>query len=166
VTFDYDRQGHKTLRRVSPEEKRTLVAANLTNYEQNIFADYQYRDVKGILTRLRDANPETRFLVFTTPTACPLWDLMAEQGLLPYYEQWLEDCVTVFGQVYNFDYPNSVTNDVGNFYDASHVYPEVETWIAHKITGYPDKKIPEDFGFRLDRDNLASHLKMIESLAR
>ncbi len=166
VTFDYDRQGRKTLRRLSPEETRTLVAANLTNYEQNIFSNYQYRDVKGILTRLKDANPETRFVVFTTPTARPLWDLMTQQGLLPYYQQWLEDCVAVFGQVYNFDYPNSVTNDLGNFYDASHVYPGVETWIAHKITGYPDKQIPEDFGILLDRDNLASHFKMIESLAR
>jgi hypothetical protein len=165
-TFDYDRQGHKTLKRVSDAETERLVAANLANYGQNIFTDFQYRDVRGILSRLRAANPDTRFIVFTTPTARPLWDLMAAQGLLPYYERWLEDAVEVFAEVYNFDYPNSVTNDLDNYYDASHIYPEIETWIAHKITAYPDPAIPDDFGVLLNTDNLDSHLRKVEALAR
>jgi len=71
VTFDYDREGRKTLNRVSPEETQRLMAGNLANYGQNIFANYQYRDVRGILSRLKSANPNTRFIVFTTPTARP-----------------------------------------------------------------------------------------------
>lgn len=165
VTFDYDRQGRKTLNRVSPQETERLMAANLENYRKNIFADYEYSDVSGIFARLKAANPNTRFIVFTTPTARPLWDLMAEEGLLPYYERWLEDCVVAFGNVYNFDYPNSITNDAANFYDASHLYPEVETLIAHIIVSYPDENIPDDFGVLLNRSNLDAHLRRVEMLA-
>jgi len=164
--FDYDREGHKTLKRVSPEESQKLIAANLDNYRQNIFSNYEYRDVRGILTRLKEANPKTRFIVFTTPTARPLWDLMVEKGLLPYYERWLEDCVAVFGQVYHFDYPNSVTNNLDNYYDASHVYPEVETLIAHRIIEIDDPAIPRDFAMLINEDNLRNNLQYIESLAR
>lgn len=166
ITFNYDRQGRKTLNRVTADESRRLIAANLDNYGQNIFANYEYRDVAGILGKLQAANPETQFIVFTTPTAEPLWELMVTSGLLPDYERWLQDCVAVFGQVYSFDYPNSVTHDLNNYYDASHLYPEVETLIAHRIINYPDPRIPDDFGVLVNKDNLRSHLDKIEALAR
>lgn len=163
-TFDYDRDGRKTLVRISPEETQHLVTANIENYRQNIFADYQYRDVRGILARLKAANPNSRFIIFTTPTYRALWGLMVQQGLLPYYELWLTDIVSVFGQVYNFDYPNSVTSNINNFYDASHVYPEIEAMIAHRIIDQYDAAVPPDFGILLNQDNLSENLQRIRNL--
>jgi hypothetical protein len=162
-TFDYDRHNIKTLNKVPEAVRDEQVNANLAKYKTDIYANYEYRDVKQILSRLKADNPHSTFIVFTTPTARPLWDLMAAQGLMPYYEQWLKDSVEVFGQVYNFDYPNSITNDLDNYYDASHVYPEIETLIAHKIINYPDNKIPADFGTLLTKDNILRNLEEIKT---
>jgi len=159
-TFDYDRNNIKTLNRVSAAVQQEQIRANLVRYKNDIYANYEYRDVKQILSSLKADNPNTTFIVFTTPTARPLWDLMVAQGLMPYYEQWLKDSVEVFGQVYNFDYPNYVTNNLDNYYDASHVYPEVENLIVHKIINCPDNLIA-DFGILLNRENIATGLEDI-----
>ncbi len=158
-TFAYDRRNVKTLNKTNESEKEARINTNLDRYKNLIYANYEYRDVKQILSSMKAENPNTKFIVFTTPVAQPLWDLMVDQGLLPYYEQWLRDSVEVFGQVYNFNYPNSITNDLSNYYDASHVYPEIETIIAHKITAYPDDRIPADFGVLLTRENITPTLE-------
>jgi len=160
-TFDYDRSNIKTLNRVNSAVQQEQISANLVRYKNDIYANYEYRDVKPILHSLKADNPNTTFIVFTTPTARPLWDLMVAQGLMPYYEQWLKDSVEAFGQIYNFDYPNSITNNLDNYYDASHVYPEIETLIAHKIINCPDNRIPADFGILLTRENIAECLEDI-----
>ncbi len=149
--FAYDRRNIKTLNLVAPDEKTAKVSATLEKYRKDIYNNYEYTDVKGILTRLKKSNPHTRFIVFTTPVSQPLFDLMREQGLYPYYERWLTDCVDVFGEMYNFMGYNSVTTNLDNYYDASHIYPQVGTLLAHKITAYPDPRIPEDFGILLEK---------------
>lgn len=166
INFAYDRQGLKTLLRDSVSARDARVEANVANYRNNIYANYQYRDVKAILAAFREANPNTRFIVFTTPTAWPLWDAMVEAGLLPYYERWLLDCVEVFGQIYHFNYPNTITENLDNYYDASHLYPEGETLIAHRIVDFPDNNIPADFGMLLDQSNIQAYLAQIRSKAR
>jgi len=165
-TFDYDRRNVKTLNRVSEAQTKAQTDTSLANYKNNIYANYEYRDVKGILSKLKSQNPNTKFIVFTTPVSRPLWDLMVGQGLMPYYERWLQDSVEVFGEVDNFNYPNSITSDLKNYYDASHVYPEVETLIAHKIINYPDPRIPEDFGILLNKDNISSNLERIKDKSK
>jgi hypothetical protein len=61
-------------------------------------------------------------------------------------------------------YPNTITSDLNNYFDGSHVYPDVETLIAHKITGYPDNKIPADFGILLTKNNFAKQMNYIDGL--
>jgi hypothetical protein len=157
-TLAYDRRNIKTLNKVSEAQKQAQINTNLDRYKNLIYAHYEYRDVKQILSALKANNPHTNFIIFTTPIARPLWDLMLDQGLGPFYEQWLRDSVEVFGQVHNFNYPNSITNDLKNFYDASHVYPEIETLIAHKIINHPNPGIPEDFGVLLTKENISKFL--------
>ncbi len=161
-TFAYDRFNIKTLNITSEAEKEARINTNLDRYKNLIYANYEYRDVKQILGTLKANNPDTKFIVFTTPPARPLWDVMVGQGLLPYYQQWLQDSVAVFGQVYNFNYPNSITNDLNHYYDASHLYSESETLIAHKIINYPDHRIPEDFGVLLTRENINKYVEDVK----
>lgn len=144
--FAYDRRNVKTLNIVPEKEKASKINATLEKYRRDLYSNYEYTDVKGILTRLKKSNPHTRFIVFTTPVSQPLFNLMKEEGLLPYYRRWLSDCADAFGEVYNFMGPNSITTNLDNYYDASHIYPRVGTLLAHKITGYPDPNIPADFG--------------------
>jgi hypothetical protein len=165
-TFAYDRHNIKTLNKIGEAEKQAYINTNLYRYKNLIYANYEYRDVKQILSTLKANNPNTKFIIFTTPIAQPLWELMVEEGLMPYYKQWLQDGVKVFGHVYNFNYPNSITNDLENFYDASHVYPEIETLIAHKIIEYPDPRIPEDFGVLLTKESINQYLENIKGSAQ
>ncbi|MEN6326230.1 MAG: hypothetical protein ABFD18_08500, partial [Syntrophomonas sp.] len=149
--FAYDRRNIKTLKLVPSSEKAAKVNATLEKYRKDLYSNYEYTDVRGILTRLKKSNPHTQFIVFTTPVSQPLFDLMQEQGLYPYYERWLADSVEVFGELYNFMGYNSVTTNLDNYYDASHIYPQVGTILAHRITRYPDPRIPKDFGVLLKK---------------
>jgi len=147
VNFAYDRHNVKTLQPTTPQEKEQRIAANLEWYGKEAYGgDYEYGDIKSILKSLPERYPNTRFVVFTTPIAEPLYQEMIKAGRLPDYQRWLQECTQVFGQVYDFTTPNSVTRNLEYFYDASHVYPEVGTWIAHRISGIEDPSIPEDFG--------------------
>lgn len=161
INFTYDRSNVKTLSRVSRAETEQKIAATVEKYKKDIYANYEYIPVKEVLQSLKDSYPNSKFIVFTTPVSPALFQLIIDQGLYPYYEQWLRDATAVFGEVYHFMYPNSVTLNLDNFYDGSHVYPEVGTLIAHKITGQEDKNIPADFGILLTPDNIDQNLNMI-----
>ncbi|WP_054692106.1 hypothetical protein [Syntrophomonas palmitatica] len=163
VNFAYDRNNVKTLLTVSdPQEKQRKVQATVDKYHRDIYANYQYADVKTSLEKIKKANPHSRFIVFTTPVSRPLFNLMISEGLFPYYEQWLRDAVAVFGEVHHFMYPNSVTENLDNFYDASHIYPHVGTLVVRRITGAAGSYIPPDFGIKLTAGNIDSCLRSIE----
>lgn len=156
VNFAYDRNNVKTLLPVTPEERENKIANTVTTYREKLYKDYEYMPVKEMLLKLKKANPHTRFIVFTTPESLPLMQLIEKEGLTPYYERWLRDCVEVFGEVYHFMYPNSVTSNLDNYYDASHFYPYVGTMIAHRLMGIKDPAVPDDFGVKLTPETFLS----------
>lgn len=150
VNFAYDRNNVKTLLPVSEEERPTKLQATVDTYRERIYSNYEYADVKAILSKVKASNPNTKFIIFTTPVNHNLYNLMVEMDLYTYYQQLLTDVVEVFGQVYDFNYPNAVTTDDRYYYDASHFYPEVGTWIAGKITGL-STDAPDDFGVVINK---------------
>jgi hypothetical protein len=137
------------------------ILATVDKYCQDIYANYEYEQVKEKLQVIKDHNPDTEFIVFTTPVSLQLFELIKAEGLFPHYLKWLEDMVEVFGEVHHFMYPNSITTDIKNFYDGSHIYPEIGTLLAHKIISYPNVSIPEDFGLVIDRSNLRPQLTQL-----
>lgn len=158
----YDRNNIKNLTVICPETKAPKIKANLDKYRNVVYADYAYEDVRGTLSKIKEANPHSRFIVFTTPESWPLFEVMADKGLFPYYQRWLTDTVEVFGAVYNFDYPNVITVNLDNYYDASHIYPGTGTLLAHRVTGQSDPNLPDDFGVLVTRDNLDRHLELVQ----
>jgi len=147
VNFAYTRDNVKTLQPTTPEEKEQRIAANLEWYAKEAYGgDYEYASIKDILQTLQERYPNTRFVLFTTPIAEPLYQEIVKAGRLDDYQRWIRECVEVFGQAYDFTTPNSVTRNWEYFYDASHVYPSVGTWIAHRVSGIDDPSVPEDFG--------------------
>lgn len=161
--FFYDRRNVKTLMKVEDSAERDRkVWATVWKYEQDIYAGYQYADVREKLIKIRESNPQSRIIVFTTPDSWPMFELIVKEGLYPYYKQWLRDSVEVFGEVYNFMTLNSITCDLDNFYDGAHVYPTVGTLIAHRVIGASDPGIPGDFGILVTRENIDQHLSSID----
>ncbi|MGR6837155.1 hypothetical protein [Syntrophomonas erecta] len=160
--YAYTRDNVKILNPIPAAEKKWRVEANLKWYSESVYGPgYSYGDVRSTLQKLKADHPHSQFVVFTTPISDPLFQVLVEQGKLPWYEQWLRDTVEVFGEVYNFMYPNSITTNLDNYYDASHFYPPVGTLIAHRLMDQADPSLPADFGVRVTAENLEEHLEMV-----
>lgn len=163
MEYFYDRHNVKHLLPLAKEERDKKIDNALSIYRDKLYRDYEYVSYKGLFEKLKKANPHTRFIVFTTPESLPLMQLLAEEGLMPYYERWLKENVEVFGEVYHFMYPNPVTLNLDNYYDASHFYPHVGTFIACRIMGIEDKNMPGGFGIVLGRNNVDSKIEKMKA---
>ncbi len=167
INFAYDRNNRKTLLATGEAEKQQRIRNNLKWYGQAAYgSNYQYQDESNILTALKKRYPQTRFVIFTTPEAQPLFDLIVQQNRLPDYERWIHDWVMAGGELYDFMTPNSITTSLANYYDASHVYPPVGTLMAQRLSGRESPDLPKDFGVLVNADNLDEHLQRIRSWDR
>lgn len=123
---------------------------------------YQYNEeYKKVLANLKKNNPNTQFIIFTTPISKPLFEAMVDEGRFSDYEKWLWDMVDLFGQVHNFMYINSVTTDLANYFDGHHFYPEVGTLIAHRISQVDNPSLPNDFGVIMTKENFNEHIESL-----
>lgn len=157
--FTYDRKNVKTLNEVPDAVREAKIKESIKTDRRHLTENYSYHDVRKILMEIKAHNPHTRFVVFTTPVAEPIYEVMVSEGLWPYYRQWLSDIVDVFGEVYHFNSLNSITRDTRNFYDGSHVYPKVNTLLVHRLIGQADPRLPDDFGILLNRQNLDDYFE-------
>ncbi|SER70368.1 hypothetical protein SAMN04487944_108111 [Gracilibacillus ureilyticus] len=128
--------------------------AKIYKFRQQFYGEnYQYnKEMKSVLQHLKEENPDTEFVIFTTPISAPLYRAMIEEGNEAGYERWLDDLVDVFGGVHHFMYPNSVTEDLSNYFDGHHFYPEVGKLIAKRISEENPAEVPEDFGIYLTKE--------------
>ncbi len=164
----YDRHNVATTDPLDPEFAKKLIERR-THWEEV----YVYNDkYKSILQDLKKSNPNSKFIVFTTPVSSHMFHLMINEGRLKDYERWLREIVDVFGKVTNFMTENSITIDYPhNFVDSNHFYPRIGTLIAHKVIGRDDPNIPPDFGDVITKENIDEYIKAldnkyIEGLAR
>jgi len=162
---DYDRKNvrHCSIK-VSEDVKKRNIASNIREYNKPLIKEYIYRkDWKKLLIELKNRNPNTNFIIFTTPVSEPFFEkFIFEAKHIDDYAKWLEETVDVFGKVYHFMDLNSITMNLDNFFDAHHIYAEGVRWIAHRISGYKTDEIPEDFGKVLTRANLQDYLSRLE----
>ncbi|MGD6816379.1 hypothetical protein ACQCVE_04780 [Metabacillus sp. 113a] len=150
------------------ESKKMKINDTVETYKRHVYGEtYRYnKNYKNLLSELKRSNPDVRFIVFTTPVSAPLYKTMIESGRFADYEHWLRDVTSVFGEVYHFMYPNTITNSSDSFYDGHHFYPEVGELIAHKVSGQPDPSIPGDFGMVLTEENLRESIRTIKGKGR
>lgn len=125
--------------------------------------EYRYDpQIKNMFEQIARNNPNSTFILFTTPESMPRFQIQMEnEDHWNGYKQWLEDITDVFGAVYNFMDINSITENLSNYYDSQHFYPEVGTLIAHKIMG-SEVDIPEDFGIIVTPSNLRHQISEIQ----
>lgn len=188
-TFDYSRQNltigrylerskhgcggilydnHNLARLLKPQDqayRQQYIDRELAGLSTSFGTGYRYRDnLADSLRQIVRDNQGSRFIAFTTPVSKLFFCSFVKAGRLPEYRRWLREMVSVYGEVWNFQYLNSVTNDYAdNYSDSHHFYPEIGTLVAHRITGVPDDKIPADFGTLVTRDNLEQHLAKVSA---
>lgn len=159
---NYNRDNVAFAKRIDEAALENVVAEKVERFRQFFYGDtYEYNpDYRAIFHQLQVKNPDTDFIIFTTPISTPLFEALVEKGRLPDYERWLRDLVAEFGEVQHFMYPNSVTDDISHYFDGHHFYPEVGTLIANKISGH-DGDVPADFGVVLTNENIDEFLNVI-----
>ncbi|WP_370223759.1 hypothetical protein [Cytobacillus sp.] len=157
---NYNRNNIADAKDIAPEVMEKQTKEKIQKFRDVFYGDtFEYNpEYKAILSQLKKNNPNTEFIIFTTPISSPLFQAMAEEGRLPDYERWLNDITDVFGGVYNFMYPNSVTGNLENYFDGHHFYPNVGKLIAKRISLGSNSETPGDFGTYLDHKSLAAHL--------
>ncbi|BBG65169.1 hypothetical protein NNO_0466 [Hydrogenimonas sp.] len=159
---DYDRNNvrHVSIK-VSPKQLEKNIERDIDEYLIPMTKEYRYRsDWPLLLENLKKRNPESSFILFTTPVSMPFFKkFVVEAGHIDEYFRWLNETVSVFGRVYHFMDINSVTSDLKNFFDAHHVYADVDRMIAQRISGYGHENIPKDFGVLLTKENIDEYEK-------
>ena len=163
--YYYDHDNVATLIKPNKSRRQDSIKNEVAALRNTYRNTYRYREnLAPSLTDLMQANPDTRFIPFTTPVSKPYFCAMVLEGKLPQYERWLKEMVEVFGQVWHFEYLNSITLDYDkNFSDSHHFYAPIGTMIAHILTGVDDVNTPSDFGILLTRDNIDEQLAKIKA---
>ncbi|WP_457598101.1 hypothetical protein [Hydrogenimonas sp.] len=158
---DYDRNNvrHCSIE-VSASKREHNIEKNIEEYRNPLLLEYRYRSGwKNLLQNLKERNPNTRFILFTTPVSEPFFRTFIIEGRhLDDYARWLRETIEVFGEVYHFMDLNDVTCNMNNFFDAHHVYAPVDRWLAHRVSGANDTTVPRDFGKLLTSDNIDTYL--------
>lgn len=158
----YDRSNVRTPRDTTRAERERIIGEQLLWFQREGYGrNYRYDENLGKkLAGLRRENPETRFIVFTTPVSQPLFCLLVREQRLPEYERWLRELVSVFGGFYHFMDLNSVTrNYLETFTDAHHVTPAAGRLITGRILGdgiigREQPVVPADFGKLVTAENI------------
>jgi len=156
---NYNRSNVAEAYQIDSQQKEKETVDKINKFRNQFYNDEKYeynKEFKEMLETIKKNNPDTEFIVFTTPIYTGLFDALIEEGRYPDYVRWLEDITEVFGEVYHFMYPNVVTNNMDNYFDGHHFYPHVGAKIANVIDG---EESPDDFGVLLKKDELADRLK-------
>lgn len=158
----YDRENRADAKKISQQELDENTAHKIERFKQEFYGShYVYNPrYKEFLTIFNKRHPDVEKIVYTTPISMELFDALVETGHLSDYEQWLRDLVDLYGGVYNFMYPNEVTNDLTNYFDGHHFYPETGTKIAKRIDAGPDGG-DHSFGVYVTKENIDEHLQDI-----
>ncbi|SMM99268.1 hypothetical protein SPONN_390 [uncultured Candidatus Thioglobus sp.] len=134
----------------------------IQNTRKFIGKKYQYNNKYiPLLNTLKAENSNVKILVFTSPiTADLLVSIIKNGDKLLEYKQWLNNLVSIFGQIYHFMGINDITTN--NYSDDHHYYDHVGAMIASRLSGSPDLYTSKKFGTLLNAKNLSEYLTKFE----
>jgi len=66
-------------------------------------------------------------------------------------------------EIWDFGAYNSVTLDDSQYYESSHYLPRVGEFMAARVYGDLNAKVPSDFGVLVTQENLSQHLKKLSA---
>ncbi len=157
----FSRDNIKYNPKVSEAERVKRYLTNIKRHTDEMSnKNYIYnKNYINILKHIKEDNPHTKFIIFTSPiTADLLVSIITKGNRFKEYEKWLKETISVFGEVHHFMNINIVTKNLQNYADDDHYYPYIGTLIAHKLIEKKDNNIPKDFGILLNKQNINNFL--------
>lgn len=146
-------------------EKQEAYTFNLKRHTTDFMGQnyIENKELSNLLKKIKDNNPHTHFIVYTSPITADLFVSIMKYGKrFEDYKKWLKLHIEIFGKVWQFMGINSITTNIANYPDDDHAYPFIGTLMAHKIMGIHDTKIPKDFEILLTKDNIDSYLQQLQ----
>lgn len=156
----YDRNNVKYQQKVSELERLNKYTNNLKKHTKRLtYPKYNYNtNYIEILKQLKQENPNTKFIIFTSAITSDLLVSIVKNGKrINEFEKWLNELIDVFGTVHHFMTINSVTKNLQNYPDDDHAYPYIVKMIANKLSD-TNNKIPSDFGKILTKENVDEYI--------
>ena len=158
----YTRDNVKFQPKVSEKERLERYTKNIIRHTKNLTGiEYSWdSNYETILRQIKSDNPNSKFIVFTSPVTADLLISIIKTGKrLNEYEKWLRLLIDVFGEVHHYMTINSITINSENYPDDDHYYPHIAKLLANKLSGTYNKNIPKDFGIVLNKDNIDKFIK-------
>lgn len=116
---------------------------------------------KQKLLQIKNAYPNTKFVVFTDPVPEKRFDLiLSNTEHRKAYERYIREIVDVFGEVYSFQGNTPITTDMDNYFDWFHYYPKVGNLMIQAIE-QPNKH--EDILQIINKENVNDYLQKLTS---
>jgi hypothetical protein len=161
----YDRNNIRFKDKASEKQRIEAYTSNIKR-QTNYFTGKNYKynhEYISILNTLKNNNPHTNIIIFTSPISADLLVSIIKNGeRLKEYRDWLYNLITEFGLIYHFMDINSITTNLKNYPDDSHYYPYIGKLVANRISDFDNQKIPNDFGIVLNKNNLDEYLNKFE----
>lgn len=157
----YDWSNVRARPAISAADRVRATAWDVSMYTNKVYGpDYEYdENLVQTYSAIKQQNPNSRVVAFTTPISKDLFMLLLKMGRLEDYQRWLGEAIDTFDDVYDFMGVNSITQNGVNYADGHHFYPPVGNVIADRIEGRSG--VPADFGVRLTRASLNQHVQAV-----
>lgn len=157
----YSRQNIKYRLKASENDRVKSYKSNLRRHTENFTGEnYQSNsEYINILKHLKQENPQSQFIIFTSPiTADLLVSIIKNGGRIDEFDKWLKDLIEVFGEVNHFMTINTITQNLQNYPDDDHYYPHIAELLANKLSSKDNDNIPSDFGVLINKDNVDEYM--------
>lgn len=162
----YDRFNIKYQDKVSESERTKRYSSNIKRHTDELSGAKYCYDNKYIayLKKIKNDNPETKFIIFTSPVTADLLVSIIKNGKrIDEFEKWLKEIIEVFGEVNHFMTINSITTNLQNYPDDDHYYPHIAKLLANKLSLKENKNIPDDFGIILNQSNIDEYMNIFKN---
>jgi len=114
------------------------------------------RELPQLFAALKERFPNTRFIIYTSPTMGTFYDALIFRERLDDYMRWLALLVETFGEVYDLMGHNEFTDNPDNYYDYHHFAAGAGMWLIDNVLEQQTPKI----GALVTRDSLDAYLRV------
>jgi hypothetical protein len=163
----YDRNNIKYMKNVSSITRKNAIIGQKKYYAEfysNNKYLYDESFAKKMLS-LKNKNPNSRFVVFTTPTSEPLLDVINDSDRNRDYYRWLAEIIEIFGEVHHFAYKNDFTTNLSYYADGEHFLPQngkrlVSAILNEACIEQCQEQGDVNLGIQLTKKNLLEHIRL------
>lgn len=145
-----------------PEKK---VKSKTLNKIKRYYSGYETynENYTKILTELKVNNPDSMFVIYTTPLAKPFLDkIMQNDQLFQHYTRWIKDIIDVYGEIYFFTQYGDFSCQYATYSrDGDHYYPFIGKYILNVISGAKTSENYEDTYTMLNKKNIDQFIEIL-----